>query len=250
MSATESMKPMSWKSLMLALPLLLAACKTDLHSKLDEAEANQMMALLIYHHIPADKEARKEGIALRVDDAQFVDAVEVLRQNGLPRAKTVTMQDLFPSGQLVSSPEQEAAKLTYLKAQQLEKMLASMEGVIAASVSVAAPRLRDGLDTPADGNPTSAAIYLKYSPEVNLPAREADIRSLARDAIPDLRPERISVSLQRGEFRYMPQSAAAAPDWKRQPLALTLAGSAVALLLAAGAALAFALRAQRRKESA
>ncbi|MFL9708850.1 EscJ/YscJ/HrcJ family type III secretion inner membrane ring protein, partial [Aeromonas veronii] len=87
--------------------------------------------------IQADKSVEKEGVTLRVDQDRFVDAVEVLRQNGLPRRRTVTMQDLFPSGQLVSSPEQEEAKLNYLKSQQLEKMLGSMDGVITAEVSVA-----------------------------------------------------------------------------------------------------------------
>lgn len=193
---------------LLTLPFLLSACKTDLYTKLDEAEANRMLALLVYHHIPADKDARKEGITLRVDEARFVDAVEVLRQNGLPRAKRVAMQDLFPSGQLVSSPEQEAAKLTYLQSQQLEKMLASMDGVIDASVSVAAPRAREAGETET----ASAAIFLKYSPEVNLPTRETEIRNLARDAIPGLRPERVSITMQRAQYRYLPTAPAAPPQ--------------------------------------
>lgn len=237
------------KILLLALPLLLAGCKIDLYSKLDEPEANQMMALLIYHSIPADKETRKDGMTLRVEQSQFVDAVEVLRQNGLPHAKTVGMQDLFPSGQLVSSPEQEAAKLSYLKSQQLEKMLASMDGVITASVSVATPRLSDGIDGNNTDATTSAAVYLKYSPEVNLPAREAEIRNLTRDAIPGLRPERISITLQRAEFHYQQQAAPATPLWNN-PQLLALGGAVAALVLTLAGALWWALRQRRRTESA
>lgn len=157
-----------------------------------------MLALLIYNRIHADKSVEKDGITLRVDPEHFVDAVEVLRQNGLPRRRVVTIQDLFPSGQLVSSPEQEEAKLSYLKSQQLEKMLGSMDGVITAEVSVAVPRAQGG-DVPA---PTSAAVFIKYSPEVNLPVQEAEIRSLIRNSIPSLTPDRISLTLQRATYRY------------------------------------------------
>ena len=195
------MKILPWCLLLGVLPLL-AGCKSELYSKLDETEANQMLALLIYNKIPADKEVSKEGISLRVEEDRFVDAVEVLRQNGLPRHKTVTMQDLFPSGQLVSSPEQEEAKLSYLKSQQLEKMLASMDGVITAEVSVAEPRTQDGEAPP----PASAAVFIKYSPDVNLPAKEAEIRSLVCNGIPGLTPDRVTLTLQRAEYRYLPPS--------------------------------------------
>ncbi|QAU24830.1 EscJ/YscJ/HrcJ family type III secretion inner membrane ring protein [Dyella sp. M7H15-1] len=203
-----------WKILLAVLTLLLAGCNTDLYTNLDEADANQMMALLMYYHIPAEKVAAKNGITLRVDQARFVDAVEVLRQNGFPRHKTVSMEDLFPSGQLVSSPEQEAAKLMYLKSQQLEKMLASMDGVINAEVSVASPRLLPDSDQKII---TSAAVFIKYSPEVNLAAREAEIRNLVLNGIPDITSDHISISLQRAEYRYMPDTA---PTPKRNYLPL------------------------------
>ncbi|PHV11498.1 type III secretion system inner membrane ring lipoprotein SctJ [Chitinimonas sp. BJB300] len=235
------MKTPAWKIFLLALPLLLTGCNVDLYSKLDEAEANQMMALLIYHQIPAEKQANKDGITVRVDDARFVDAVEVLRQNGLPRRKTVGIQDLFPSGQLVSSPEQESAKLLYLKSQQLEKMLNSMDGVVRAEVSVAEPRPRDNQSEQA----ASAAVFIKYSPEVNLPARTAEIRNLIRDGIPNLSPDRISVTLQRAEFRYLAPPKTPAPNAQAIPQRwLWAAGGGVLLLLALGL-MVFAVRGRK-----
>lgn len=215
------MKIAPW--ILLLSVLLLAGCKSELYSKLDESEANQMLALLMYNHIPADKETAKDGVTLKVERDRFVDAVEVLRQNGLPRRKTVTMQDLFPSGQLVSSPEQEEAKLSYLKSQQLEKMLSSMDGVVAAEVSVAEPRGVDGEAPP----PASAAVFIKYSPEVNLAAREPEIRALVRDGIPGLAADRISITLQRAEYRYQP---AAEPRAQAIPWLPIAAGGGTLLL--------------------
>ncbi|MFM5540445.1 type III secretion system inner membrane ring lipoprotein SctJ [Aeromonas veronii] len=188
--------------LILCVLPLLGGCKSELYTRLDETEANEMLALLIYNQIPADKALDKEGVKITVAQERFVDAVEVLRQNGLPRRRTITMQELFPSGQLVSSPEQEKAKLNYLKSQQLEKMLGSMDGVILAEVSVAEPQSQDG-EPPA---PTSAAVFIKYSPGLNLPTREAEIRALIRNGIPSLAPDRISLTLQRAEYRYQPSA--------------------------------------------
>ncbi|WP_199153673.1 type III secretion system inner membrane ring lipoprotein SctJ [Chromobacterium sp. ASV23] len=215
------MKTSPWVLLLLVLPLL-AGCKSELYSKLDETEANQMLALLIYNKIPAEKQVGKDGVSLRVEEDRFVDAVEVLRQNGLPKRKTVTMQNLFPSGQLVSSPAQEEAKLNYLKSQQLEKMLGSMDGVITAEVSVAEPRAVDG-EAPA---PSSAAVFIKYSPEINLPAREAEIRALVRDGIPGLAADRITLTLQRAEYRYLPP----APVARQTPWPAIAAAGGTALL--------------------
>ncbi|MFM0515521.1 EscJ/YscJ/HrcJ family type III secretion inner membrane ring protein, partial [Paraburkholderia sp. RL17-373-BIF-A] len=120
---------MKFRLLLLCGVVLLGGCKRELYSNLDEAEANQMLALLMYNEIPVNKTVSKEGVGLEVESARIVDAVEVLRHHGLPRRKTATIQDLFPSGQLVSSPGQEEEKLNYFKGQQIERLLSSMDGV-------------------------------------------------------------------------------------------------------------------------
>jgi type III secretion protein J len=200
---------------LLGLLLSLTACKIELYNGLNEEEANQMLALLILRNIDADKQMGKSGdISLRVEKEQFVNAVELLRQNGYPKRKTDTMADLFPSGQLVTSPTQEQAKMLYLKEQQLEKMLNSMDGVIQAQVSIADSGDKDN-NTPMP----SAAVFIKYSPDTNLANREAEIKSLIHDGVPNLRPENISVVLQAADYRYvLPKTSAAPtaiPTWQR-----------------------------------
>lgn len=215
--------------LILLLLLGLGACKTDLYTRLDEGQANQMMALLLYHQIPVEKLRDKDGIVLRVEQSRFVEAEELLRQNGLPQRRVARIEDLFPSGQLVSSPEQEEAKLRYLKSQQMEKMLASMEGVITAEVSVAQTRNVDGEASP----PASASVLIKYSPAVNLDSREGEIRALISDGIPGLAPERVSLVLQRAGLRRMDDPPPALPWWRWLLAGLALA-LGTGLLLACG----------------
>ncbi|WP_088580058.1 type III secretion system inner membrane ring lipoprotein SctJ [Burkholderia ubonensis] len=186
------------------LIMLLSACKTDLYSNLQEAEANQMLALLKLRNIDAEKKLLKDGnVTIRVDSDQFVNAVELMRQNGLPRRQVITMEDLFPSGQLVTSPTQEQAKIMYIKEQQLEQMLRSMDGIINAQVSIADEGLKNGREPPR----RSASVLVKYSPEHNFHAKETEIRSLTVNGIPNLSPDRVSVVLQAADYRYLPSEA-------------------------------------------
>ena len=153
-----------------------------------------------------------------------------LRQHGLPGKKTDSMEDLFPSGQLVTSPAQEQAKILYLKEQLLEKMLRGMEGVVSAQVSIAESAGQHRREPPT----LSASVFIKHSPEVNLANREADIRHLVFNGIPNLQPEKISLLLQATAYRYQPRSPPppGAAGWlasRRPVLIALLAGLAVAL---------------------
>jgi len=197
------MKKFRWLTLVLAL--FLAGCKVELYQNLPQSEANQMVALLMLNHIEvgSDTDAKTGKVTLKIEKDQFINAVEILRQNGYPKADYVGIEQLFPSGQLVSSPAQEEAKMSYLKEQQLERTLSSMDGVISARVSIA-QNIKSGSNNHSINTDKSAAIYIKYSPEANLSSSEAQIRNLIKNAVPDLQYENISLFLQPADFRYQP----------------------------------------------
>lgn len=217
------------------LVLMLSGCKVELYSELSEADANQMLALLLLRNIDASKEITKGGlVTIKVDKTQFINAVELLRQEGLPRKKIATLEDLFPSGQLVTSPVQEHAKIIYLKEQQLEKMLQAMDGVIIAQVSIG-----EGISqNPREVPKPSASVFIKYSPERNLLNRETAIKSLIFNSVPNLLSENISIVLQAADYRYQPlpepsESADAPYPWldhNRLPLMVLLATLVVLIL--------------------
>ncbi|MBN3571863.1 type III secretion system inner membrane ring lipoprotein SctJ [Vibrio neptunius] len=205
------MKKFKWLALVMAL--LLTGCKVELYQNLPQSEANQMVALLMLNHIDASSETDvKTGkVTLKIEKDQFINAVELLRQNGYPKAEYVGIEQLFPSGQLVSSPAQEEAKMSYLKEQQLERTLSSMDGVISARVSIAQSdkNASTGRTVMSD---KSAAVYIKYSPEANLGNSESQIRNLIKNAVPDLQYENISLFLQPADFRYQPVVESSS-DW-------------------------------------
>jgi type III secretion protein J len=225
------------------LACALSGCKTELYSNVPEAEANQMLALLMLRHIDADKQVAKGGnVTIRVASDQFVNAVELLRQNGLPTRRLATLEELFPSGQLVTSPAQEQAKIQFLKEQQLEKMLRSMDGVINAQVSIAAGATQDRRDP----DPPSAAVFVQYSPEYNFAARVPEIRSLVTTGVPNLSPERVSVVVQAADYRY-PTPSVAAPGLAGRFADVRLRVAGVLAALAVCAALAGAGYEWRRR---
>lgn len=190
---------------LLLVVLLLVGCKENLYNNLPEEEANQMLALLMLNNIHATKQVDKNGeVTLEVDKQQFINAVEILRQHGFPRRKRVNINDVFPSGQLVTSPEQEKAKMNYLKEQQLEQMLSDMDGVIESSVSIAADKADD---TGKQETAPSAAVLIKYSPEINISVYRDQIKSLIHDSIPGISYDNISIMMTPAAFRYRPKEA-------------------------------------------
>lgn len=127
------------------LTFFLTACDVDLYRSLPEDEANQMLALLMQHHIDAEKKQEEDGVTLRVEQSQFINAVELLRLNGYPHRQFTTADKMFPANQLVVSPQEEQQKINFLKEQRIEGMLSQMEGVINAKVTIALPTYDEGV---------------------------------------------------------------------------------------------------------
>lgn len=192
-----------------ATVLLLAGCRIELYSGLPEEDANQMLAILMQHHIDADKQRGEGGITLRVEQAQFINAVELLRLNGFPHRKYTTAEMMFPPNQLVVSPSEEQQKILYLKEQRIEGMLSQMEGVVQADVAIAS---RSAGDEEA-GAPVSVAVFIKYSPQVNMETFRMQIRNLVEKAIPGLQYDHISILMQPASYRM----AASAPSVHQDP---------------------------------
>ncbi|MCC7006998.1 MAG: hypothetical protein IT497_10215, partial [Ottowia sp.] len=79
-----------------------------------------------------------------------------------------------------------------------------MNGVIRAEVSVVQGTEDNsrGNSDPNEKKP-SASIYIKYSPQVNLLERESSIRDLVLRAVPNLKPESISVVMEAADIRFI-----------------------------------------------
>jgi type III secretion protein J len=191
---------MKLRCVILVSILLLTGCKVDLYSNLSEQDANQMLALLLSNNIAAEKQKDSSGnVALFVEKNHFVNAVEILRQNGFPRKQFQSAEDIFPSGQLVTSPAQENTKIIYLKEQALERMFNNIEGVTSASVTIAMG-VQQGAGFEKKEKP-SASVLIRHSPDMNLSDFSIQIRDLILNAIPGINERDISLVLQPTIYR-------------------------------------------------
>ena len=132
-----------WLRLFLASAcLMLVACgaRVDLMGSVPEEEANEVLAALLKADIAAEKTAGKEGmVGVRVDATQVGRALEVMRENGLPRERFAGMGQVFKKEGLISSPLEERARYIYALSQELSNTLSKIDGVLAARVHVVLP---------------------------------------------------------------------------------------------------------------
>jgi len=177
----------------LVVCLALAACKVDLYSNLNEREANEMLAALTSESIPAEKEAAEGGLwQLKVEESRLPAALDVLRAQGLPHDRYASMGDVFQKQGLVSTPSEERMRYIYAVSQELSQTLRTIDGVVAARVHVVIPAndpLSDKL------KPSSAAVFIKYRPDVDLRLLAPTVKDMVAHSIEGLSHDQVSLSL-------------------------------------------------------
>lgn len=172
-------------SVFVFLLVTLTACspRLDLHSGLVESDANDILAALVNAGIPAEKRVAKEGVSISVPSARSAEALSLLQSQGLPKGKQSGMGQVFKKDSMISSPLEERVRYLYALSQELERTLATMDGVITARVHIVLPeRLVPGEPLV----PSSAAVFIKHQPDVNFTPYIGKIRSLVFNSIPGL----------------------------------------------------------------
>ena len=178
----------------LLLVLLLAGCKSQLYTGLQEREGNDMLALLLDSGITATKELNKDReLTLFVPTDDVAKAIHLLRSNGYPRDNFSSVSDIFPKEGLISSPIEERARYTYSMSQELSSTLSMIDGVVTARVHVVLPQESNGVqDNPY---PSSAAVFIKYSPDLVLSGFIPKVKTLVSNSIEGLSLDKITVTL-------------------------------------------------------
>ena len=179
--------------LMLFAPLLLlSACSSqNLYTNLSEAQANDMVAVLLDAGIDANKApGEKEQWQVTVSQNQFARAVEVLKSNGFPRKDYDTLGSIFKKEGFASSPLEERARLNYGMSQELSHSIRDIDGVIEARVHLTMPE-PDPLSK--EVKPASASVFVKYRSGFNLQSETGAIKSLVTNAVEGLTYDRVSV---------------------------------------------------------
>lgn len=172
--------------------LLLGACKADLYSNLTEVEANQMLAVLMTNGIPASKSNVGESFSVRVEESDMVRAIAALNAKGYPRSTRDSIGSVFQKSGIISSPFEERVRYIYALGEDVAQTLSEIDGVVTARVHVVLP------DQPQLGQPvkpSSAAVFIKHEPTVDLEFFVPQIRRLVSSSIEGLDYSAVAVIL-------------------------------------------------------
>ena len=241
--------------------LLVAGCQTDLYSGLTEVEANQMLAVLVANGIPTDKAATgKEGFTLRVDERDMLRAIAVLKDHGYPRNTRESIGKVFQKSGIMSSPFEERVRYIYALGEEVAQTLSSIDGVITARVHIVLP------DTPQLGQPvrpSSAAVFIKHQPGIDIDFLVPQIRRLVSSSIEGLEYSAVTVVLTEarptrsvattengGTVEVLPGLAIRDTDQKRFWTIGLAVAALIVLLLAANLATFLTFRGKRAKRPA
>lgn len=173
------------------LAAVLGGCKADLYTRLQEREANEMVALLLTNGFDSARVAAKDGTStVKVEQKQFAQAVELLKTNGYPRQTFTNMGEVFKGGGLIASPTEERARYVYALSEELSKTISDIDGVLSARIQVVLPK-NDLLRQ--DATPSSASVFIRHDARVPIKALLQQIKMLVANSIEGLSYEKVSV---------------------------------------------------------
>jgi type III secretion protein J len=171
--------------------IVLTGCKESLYSKLTEVEANEVKASLLAVGVPSDKRMNKDGsFSIDIEGAHFDRAVRALRAVNLPNESFAGLRETFKKQGIVASPTEERAKMMLATAQELERTIKQIDGVVTARVHVTQPPPNALAEKPAD---PSVAIMIKHRERLDLEKMIPGIKVMAVNAVDGVKAEMVSI---------------------------------------------------------
>lgn len=204
-------RPRKRLQLLALLPLLLAlvGCKADLYTKVQEREANEMLAVLLKNGVDALRVAAKDGtITIQVEQTQIASAIDLLNGEGLPRHAFKSLGEVFSAAGLIASPIEERARYVYALSEELSRTISDIDGVLSARVHVVLPK-NDLLRR--DTTPSSASVFIRHDSRANLSILLPQIKMLVANSIEGLSYDKVAVvfvSVERPALEPRPAAAA------------------------------------------
>jgi type III secretion protein J len=184
-------KRLRWWIALLSLALL-SACRTELHAKLTERDANEILAALYAAGISAAKDTRDQKTwTVEVEKKDLQRAIYVMLTQGLPREQFASTGDIFKKDGLISTPWEDRIRYIYATSQELSNTLSQIDGVVSARVHPVIPA-NDPLAT--HPRPSSASVFIKHRRDADLSALAPAIRNLVTRGIEGLAYENIALT--------------------------------------------------------
>ena len=210
--------------------LFLQGCQEMLYEGIGESDANEMLSTLLKRGIDAKKVSQGKGaFAITVEEADLVRALDIIRENSLPRTSYESLGSIFSGQSMISSQLEEQARFAYGLSQELSDTFSKIDGVLDSRVHVTlvSHEQSSGLTTPP-----SAAVFIRHIPSSPVPNMIGDIKETVARAVPGLTQDRVSVMLESFIEKIIPPQTKKTP-WYESNIAFVCFGVLGALLLSA-----------------
>jgi type III secretion protein J len=180
--------------------LLLSTCVThELQTDLSEQDAQEIVVLLNEHGIEASaakgvgekKGEEKWSVVVRGGDQNLARAWRVLQENGLPREKDKSLEDVFANSGMIPTATEEKARLLVGISGEINRTLKSVAGIVDARTLVVLPDSSPLVDK-SERVPPTASVLIKYRGQ-EIPLNEDDVKKLVARAVEGLQPENVAV---------------------------------------------------------
>jgi type III secretion protein J len=177
--------------LLLATALLSGCGKDPLYSKLDEQQANEMLAVLVDAGIDASKTPVEDGWSIEVARSGVPEAMRVLKAEGYPHESFQSLGEVFRKEGFVSTPLEERARLLHALSQELSRTVSTIDGVVVARVHLAIPE-RNPM---SEEKPlSSASVFIKHKPGSQVVNKVASIKALIVNSVEGLPYDNVTVT--------------------------------------------------------
>lgn len=231
---------------LLLVPALLAGCRESLYSGMTEADANEMVYVLLNRGVDARKEnAGKAGFFVTVDSESLIRSLEIIKEHSLPRTKFQSLGTVFSGQGMISSQLEEQSRLAFALSQELSGTFSRIDGVLDARVHVVLMHNEQGTGLTT---PPSASVFIRHTKESPVPDMVSGIRETTARAVPGLSIDKVSVVLESFQENIV-AARPRAPAASEAP-SLAVAAGLAALTAAAVTALCFLLVGYLRRKKA
>ncbi len=186
------------------LLMMFVSCgNTVLYHGLSERGANEILVILEQNGIAGEKvldETQKKIMLFNIVVAKSDknQALEILKEKGLPRINPVGMNEMFSGSSLIPTITEEKAKYQIAMQGEIEKTLLQMQNVISARVHLVIPDA-DNVEQQNEPAIAKASVFLKYYQGLQQTPMftEKDVQNIVAGAVLELTPGNVTVVLQR-----------------------------------------------------
>lgn len=155
--------------------------------------ANNVVLILGQENIIANKQFEKGGVyTVTVRKSEEVEALSVLKANGLPNKIYASMGEIFKKDSFISSPMEEQGRFIFALQQEISQMLSQMHGVVSVQTQVSLPPPADDLWR-SDTIKPAASVLIEYQRAYHLTLYTNRIKELVANSVPGLTADRVEV---------------------------------------------------------